>query len=177
MITIRLEAEFEIWKKSFLSSFEDAGWSKIREAYTFRHIGGSFVDYALRKEHLLVNIKKDFPTDILIHLIAVGLPVYIQEKIDRSKITSTEVMFTELRKLDGQTYKKKTKFNLPTDDAKNENQRPTNRQNDYKPFSYCEKQGYPNRYHPVEKCRLKQKNEKIKSENIKELIIPKSKKF
>lgn len=56
IVTIGLDVEFETWRKVILDSFRETGWRKHREAYSFRYIGGSLVDYALRKENLLVNI-------------------------------------------------------------------------------------------------------------------------
>ncbi|KAK2578585.1 hypothetical protein KPH14_000919 [Odynerus spinipes] len=105
VITIGLD--FDTWEKAFLDSFRETGWHKDREAYSFRYIGGSLIDYALRKENLLVNVRENFPTDILISLIVTDLPITIQDKIEKTKITSMEELLTELRKLESSIQKEK----------------------------------------------------------------------
>ncbi|XP_076301773.1 uncharacterized protein LOC143219848 [Lasioglossum baleicum] len=108
VVTIGLDVEFEIWRTIFLDSFRETGWRKSKEAYSFRYIGGSLVDYALRKENLLVNIRNNFPVDILIDLIVTDLPTMVQDRIEKTKVASMENLLTELRKLENLVQRKKT---------------------------------------------------------------------
>lgn len=168
IITIGLDKNFDVWKKTFLDSFRETSWQKSREAYSFRYIGGSLVDYALRKENLLVNIREDFPTDILVDLIVTDLPIGIQDKIEKTKVTSMEVLLSELRKLESLVQKRKTvaKINPETSTPGQKNQPPvpiTER----KPCTYCDKKGFPGRFHPEALCRLKQKEQNDQPRYIK----------
>ncbi|KYN03200.1 hypothetical protein ALC62_05962 [Cyphomyrmex costatus] len=157
VVTIGLDAEFQTWKKIFLDSFREIGWRKNREAYSFRYIGGSLVDYALRKENLLVNIRNNFPVDILIDLIVTDLPIMIQDRIEKTKTTSMEDLLTELRKLENLVQRRKTFSHVNA--SKNGTER--------KPCSYCEKKGFPERFHPEALCRLRQKEQTEQPKNIK----------
>lgn len=168
VITIGLDVDFDTWKKSFLDSFRETSWHKSREAYSFRYIGGSLVDYALRKENLLVNIREKFPTDILIDLIVTDLPIMIQDKIEKTKVTSIEDLVAELRTLESLVQKRKTmtKTNsgVPNTSQKNQTQTPITER---KPCSFCDKRGFPGRFHPEALCRLKQKEQNEQPRNIK----------
>lgn len=168
VITIGLDANFETWEKIFLDSFRETGWHKYREAYSFRYIGGSLVDYALRKENLLVNIRNNFPTDILIDLIVTDLPIMVQDKIEKTKVTSIEDLLAELRKLESSVQKRKTftRTNPGTSNPNQKNQIQTPI-TERKPCSYCDKKGFPGRFHPEALCRLKQKEQSEQPKNIK----------
>lgn len=163
VITIGLQEDFDTWKKSFLNSFRETGWQKNREAYCFRYIGGSLVDYAIRKENLLVNIRENFPTDILIDLIVTDLPIIIQDKMEKTKVTSMEDLLAKLRTLESLVEKRKavTKTNsgAPSPSQKNQTQTQTTER---KPCPFCDKKGFPGRFHPEALCRLKQ-NEQPKN--------------
>lgn len=151
VITIGLNASFEAWKEVFLDSFRETGWDKYRESYTFRYVGGSLVDYALRKENLLVNIRDNFPTDILIDLIVIYLPIIVQFKIEKTKVTSMKDLLAELRKLESLVQGRKTFTN-----QKNQIPVPIA---DRTPCPYCEKRGSPGRFHPEALCKLKKKEQ------------------
>jgi len=183
VITIGLDADFETWKKIILDSFRETGWRRHKEAYSFRYIGGSLVDYALRKENLLVNIRDNFPIDILIDLIVIDLPIMVQDKIEKTKVTSMEELLTELRKLESLVQKKKTIFHANASkngdqlitrvnqgtanpNQKNQIQSP-NISTEKKPCAFCDKKGFPGRFHPEVICRLKQKEQIEQQKNIK----------
>ncbi|KAK2577719.1 hypothetical protein KPH14_012880 [Odynerus spinipes] len=163
-MALGLDESFEVWKKSMLESFRETGWRKYREAYSFRYIGGSLIDYALRKENLLVNLRSNFPIDILIDLIITDLPIYIQDRIDRTEVTSIEEMLGELRKLEGLVQRKKT--SNYTSNSETNNQR-GGRTNEKKPCPYCEAKGFPGRFHSETICRLKQRDANRDPKNIK----------
>lgn len=46
LIILDLENDCQIWKNNCLDSFCETSWHKHREAYSFRYIRGSLVDYA-----------------------------------------------------------------------------------------------------------------------------------
>lgn len=166
VMSLGLDESFNRWRKCMLESFRETGWRKHREAYTFRYIGGSLVDYAMRKENLLVHLRKDFPIDILIDLIITDLPVYVQDRIDRTEVTSIEDMLRELRKLEGLVQRKKTYnySNISNDETSNQRGARTNEK---KPCPYCELKGFPGRFHPETICRQKQRDAYKDQKNIK----------
>ncbi|KAF2880590.1 hypothetical protein ILUMI_25584 [Ignelater luminosus] len=97
-----------------------------------------------------------------INLVVCGLPIEIQEKIDREEVTTTEKLFNELRKLEDSFRKKK---NISTDSTnirqqvkrkdKEDDLRKKNLTSERKACWICELLGYPNRYHQPSECRNK----------------------
>ncbi|ESO05283.1 hypothetical protein HELRODRAFT_171644 [Helobdella robusta] len=83
------------WRKSFLTIFADRSWKKIRTAYNYKYLGSSLIDYALAKENLCLEIEMS-----RINMIVMGLPVEIQNQLDREEITTIEKLFKELTKID-----------------------------------------------------------------------------
>lgn len=169
LITLGLDNSFQIWKNNCLDSFCETSWHKYREAYSFRYIGGSLVDYAFRKENLLLNLRNNFPTDILIDLIVTSLPNFLQDRIDISYVTTFEKLLGELRKLEGLTKYEKAR-NIKNGKMINsaEHLSSTNRKIDKKePCSICDKNGFPGRFHPETLCRLKNRRfNNFKQENV-----------
>ncbi|XP_044766220.1 uncharacterized protein LOC123322343 [Coccinella septempunctata] len=156
LIILGLETDFQIWKNNCLDSFCETSWHKHREAYSFRYIGGSLVDYAFRKENLLLNLRNNFPTDILIDLIVTSLPNFLQDIIDRSNVTTFEKLLGELRKLEGSTKYENARNTKNGKMNKSAEQLPSLTKADKKePCSICDKNGFPGRFHPEALCRLK----------------------
>ncbi|KAF0744915.1 pickpocket protein 28-like isoform X1 [Aphis craccivora] len=50
---------------------------------------GLLLDYALKKERLLLEIRKSIDTSTLVDLIAVGLPNFVSDKINREELENT----------------------------------------------------------------------------------------
>ncbi|XP_072393540.1 uncharacterized protein [Diabrotica undecimpunctata] len=162
IITLGLDNSFEVWKINFLDSFCETGWHNHRQAYSFRYIGGSIVDYAFRKENLLLNIKNDFPIDILIDLIVTNLPIYIQDNINRADVTTMEKLVGELRKLESLVIKKKNKLETKPNFYQKSTIIPEEQKTT---CQYCDRKGFPGRFHLEAICRLKQKDKKVTKEN------------
>ncbi|XP_050591367.1 uncharacterized protein LOC126922618 [Bombus affinis] len=49
------EYNWENWKAAFLKTFSNKGWSAVRYAYNFKYISGSFTEYAIKKERLILE--------------------------------------------------------------------------------------------------------------------------
>ena len=81
---------WSLWSESFRTVFGDKGWSKMRYAFSYKYIAGSFVDYALKKECLILEIEKEMTTTTRINLIVHGLPIDIQDKLDKEEISTTD---------------------------------------------------------------------------------------
>lgn len=166
LITLGIEESFDTWK-SMLDNFRETGWKKCREAYKFKYIGGSLVDFAVRKQYLLLNLRKDLVIGAIIELIVTKLLIHIQDKMDRTQINTFADLVGELRKLESQVQKKKT---FDQNNSPNNNQRairPAIQTNERKPCSYCESKGFIGRYYPETICRLKQRDTNKDSKNIK----------
>lgn len=78
------------WRNSFLTVFIDKGWSKVRKAHSFKYLGGSLVDYALAKERLCLEVESESTVLSRINMIAVGLPLAVQDELDREETTTIE---------------------------------------------------------------------------------------
>lgn len=135
-----------MWKENFCETYADKGWIPIRYAILYKYINGSLLDYALKKERILLEMNKTIDNSTLIDLIAVGLPEFIADRINRQKLHTTSDLFNELGSLEHlmkrRTTNKNTKENLEKKQQKN-------------PCKICEKKGKMNRYHPESTCWYK----------------------
>lgn len=150
LIRLTVDAGWSEWKKNFLKCFTDNGWNNVTYALSFKYQEGSLTDYAMRKEKLLIDFNKDMDIKSLIALIAVGLPEFILNKIDRTELKETSDLFNELRQLECLVKKKfQKKFTLDSQKKYEEK----------KPCKTCEDLGKGVRYHPNEKCWFKRNGE------------------
>ncbi|KAI2807933.1 hypothetical protein BLOT_005873 [Blomia tropicalis] len=89
------------WMDSMKSVFCNGDWTKIRNAYNFRFdMSGEYVDYVLQKEKLILELNDHIPTEVLISLIVIGLPVDIQNELNKDEIQSTEKLIAELSRFE-----------------------------------------------------------------------------
>lgn len=168
LIKLTVEADWNKWEKSFCETFANKGWSPIRYALTFKYQAGSLLEYALKKEKLLLEVRKSIDTETLIDLIAYGLPNYVADKIDRETLQETEDLYNELGKLEHFVEKNKYgKKNYVYSDIK------TKKTEEKKPCKICTDENKGKRYHPEENCWFNKKNQKavVKSVNNSELEI------
>ncbi|KAF9424312.1 hypothetical protein HW555_000451 [Spodoptera exigua] len=100
LIKFTVESEWIKWEKNFCETFGNKGWSPIRYALGFKYQSGSLLEYALKKEKLLLEVRKTIDTGTLIDLIAAGLPNYLSDKIDRETLQQTEDLYNEIGKLE-----------------------------------------------------------------------------
>lgn len=142
------ENDWQGWRQKLIETFSSKGWSSRTYAHYFRYKEGSLVQYAIKKERLLLEINKDTDADTMIDRIAFGLPEFMREKINRDEIENTKDLINELQKLEGITDKKKIfkKEGKPEYKVKNEEK---------KPCKTCEDMGKGVKYHPEEKCWFK----------------------
>lgn len=157
--------DWRAWETSFKKVFAAKGWSQVRYAYSFRFMTGSLIEYALRKEKLVLEVESRMTEISRINLIVMGLPIYIQDKLDREAKKSTDELINKLGQYE--TNDKPKSVNKKYDgDIKTGEQRGS-RSNSEKQFvkrpcSICESLGYRNRFHPLDKCR--NRNEQLQSE-------------
>lgn len=100
LIKYTINSEWAIWKKNFLKTYTNKGWSPIRYAILFKYRQGSLLEYALKKEKLLLEINKLIDKSTLIDLIVTGLPNFIADEIDRDQLKETEDLFHNIRGLE-----------------------------------------------------------------------------
>lgn len=74
LIKYTVNSEWSIWKKNFCETYADKGWSPVRYAILFKYMQGTLLEYALKKEKLLLEVNKSIDKATLINLIATGLP-------------------------------------------------------------------------------------------------------
>ncbi|CAB3260265.1 unnamed protein product [Arctia plantaginis] len=83
LIKLTVNSEWSLWKTNFCETYGNKGWSQIKYAFKFRFQSGSLLEYATKKEKLLLEVNKHIDTQTMINLIVMGLPNYIIEKINK----------------------------------------------------------------------------------------------
>ncbi|KAJ8685028.1 hypothetical protein QAD02_020821 [Eretmocerus hayati] len=109
LIKLTLHSGWNTWKEKFWETYANKGWSPISYALMFRYKNGSSLDYAIRKEKLLLEIRKSIDTGTLIDIIATGLPNFVLNRIDRGSLEKMEDLFNELGNLEHLVNKKSLK--------------------------------------------------------------------
>lgn len=106
------------WSISLLLVYADKSWSNVRFAYNYKYINGSLIDYALKKERLLLEIESSISNMSRINLIVMGLPFNIQDKLDKEEIINTDLLMNRIRMYETgynkQKREDKVKFNSNT---------------------------------------------------------------
>lgn len=169
IIKLTVNSEWAVWKDNFCETYGNKGWSQVKYAFTFRFQAGSLLEYATKKEKLLLEINKHIDTQTMINLIVMGLPDYIINKIDKETIKSTASLCNEIGKHEyvvnkKNSYKNKKDFY----DYKDKSDKT-------KPCKTCENLNKGTRFHPEEKCWFKQTGEynykKSNSKTINNSVI------
>ncbi|XP_043270946.1 uncharacterized protein [Venturia canescens] len=162
--TNSLSHAWEFWNNSFVDTFGQKAWSEIAYAYNFKYLNGSFLEFALKKRNMLLDVDPKLTISSQINLIVIMLPNVVRARLNKKSLTNMEDLMSTLRQIDPMKIKLNNNSN-----ERNEDKHKT--QNKYSPCSYCEGVGFPNRYHPEQLCRTKithqkgNKNEKIKVAN------------
>lgn len=101
----RCDLKFSIFKEKFLKVYDSKGWQSSRKAIEFKYMGGKYLDYAVKKEKLLVEDEKAISESMLIKLIVSGLPNRVSEKLDKTKCKTVEDVLASLSILDSDFIK------------------------------------------------------------------------
>ena len=152
-------SEWEEWKEKFLETFQNRGWNMVTYAFAFRYKERFLIDYAMKKERLILDINKSIGPKTLIDLIATGLPEFILNKITRDDLKDSTDLFNKIRKYEGIVYKK------ITTKSNNSNFGHKIRVEGKKPCKTCENLNKGSRYHPEEACWFKTKDTKNEKTN------------
>lgn len=152
------------WKEDFVETYSDKGWSTARYAINFKYIGGSLLDYALKKEKILLEVDKNMNAEMMILLIAISLPEYISDRIDRNEIKGTRDLLKRIKSLEYLVEK--------GDFSEEKNPPPTykNKVGKKNPCKVCELMGKKNRHHPESVCWFRTKTDKEEEKNPIKLV-------
>jgi len=150
---LEIDNNWSEWKKRFLETFADKGWNSWRYALAFRYKEGALINYATKKERLLLDVNKKMDPASLVAIIIAGIPDFIADRIDQDEVKDSTSLFNEIRKYESLTNKKAVK------DYKLDNKKKIFEK---KPCGTCETLGKGARYHPEEKCWFKE-HEKSKN--------------
>lgn len=172
------ETEYDQWKASFRTVFTDRGWANVAYAYSFKYVAGSLVEYALKKEGLLLDVEKTMSETSRICHIVVGLPRNVMEKIDRDQIKSTDQLINELRRFEpsgGQKKEERPKKDerlreMPLEKGRASTAVQNAERNSKEPCYKCAAIGRPNLSHPPRLCRNAKLYEKLKEANLLNLL-------
>lgn len=151
------DREWTDWRKAFVETYTPKGWSDVRSALKFKHLGGSMIDYANTKERKLLEVDQTMPEKFRVYQIVCGLPTEVQARIDRETETFAGLI-AKLRELNDAYDRKKC-----DDRTFKENKLDISRSvadklfAEKKPCPFCEAIGFRNNFHPLESCRNKQR--------------------
>lgn len=155
LIKLTIDSEWSTWKNKFCESFANKGWNPVTYALLFKYKEGSLLDYAIRKEKLLLDMRRSIDTGTLVDLIAAGFPEFILNKIDREALKDTVDLFNEVSKYEHMVNKKNI---LPIKKFGDVSLMKTNDRNEEKkPCKICEKLNKFNRFHPEALCWFRTK--------------------
>ena len=155
LIKLTVKSEWAVWKNNFCETYGNKGWSQVKYAFTFRFQAGSLLEYATKKEKLLLEVNKHIDIHTMINLIVIGLPDYIMYKIDKEKVDSTSSLYKEIGKFEHMANKNSVIKKRNTYEIRGQHDK-------FKPCKICENLNKGNRYHPEEKCWFKQTEENNK---------------
>lgn len=168
LIKLTVDSKWDKWEKLFCETFVNKGWQPIRYALSYKYQTGSLLDYALKKEKLLLEVRKSIDTGTLIDLIAFGLPNYVADKIDRETLKGTQDLHSEIGKFEHLVGKdKQDKKNIKYSETKFRKIEKTS------PCQLCLREKRGNRYHCEENCWFKGNNQRsvVKTVNNSELEV------
>jgi len=186
---IGIDASWETWKENLIKTYGDSSWKPVNYAFTFKYLLGSYIEYTVKKERLLLELDRQLVPMTILDLIVVGLPSHIQNSLSRNSVTNVDQLREKLRKYEAEdkvfesnTYQNSKKSSPPS---------PTLRSNKFKfkdgvshksnskifnnksksikdkvPCSICATMGAPWRFHPETECWYKDNVVKKESNNI-----------
>lgn len=163
LIKYTINSEWCNWKKKFCETYVDKGWSPIRYAFLYKYRQGTLLEYALKKERLLLEVNKLLDKRTLIDLIVIGLPNFIADEIDRNTLNDTEDLFSSIRGLEHLMNNKTMGKKVIDWESKTKENNLKGR-----PCRICEKEKKGTRYHSESVCWFKNKdNDRSKKQPIR----------
>lgn len=142
------QASWYHWTTSMRDIFGVRNFAAVRAVYNFKYLSGRFIDYALKKENLILDLDPKITESTRIDMIVLGLPLKIQDQLKREELKGTDALFKELSDLDISHNEVGSK---KTTDKRSE----MKTLSDKKPCSICLKMDKPDRFHPENRCWFK----------------------
>jgi len=99
LTSVSLNSPWNYWESSFIETFGESTWKDIEYAYKYRFMGGSFLDYALKKRNLLLNIDPQLSISSQINFIVIGLPKFAWIHLNKGELNSIENLMSKLRQI------------------------------------------------------------------------------
>ncbi len=160
---LSISADWTEWKELLLTTFSDSSWKPIRYAFNYRYLSGSLIDYAIKKERILLELDRNLPSLVILDLIVVGLPHHIQNSLNRNNVTSISLLHNKLKKFESEDkdFSSKPKYNSSKIFSTNKNGNDGSNVKNFekkksnvikKPCSICAGKGFENRFHPESNC-------------------------
>lgn len=153
MIKLSGQSEWSEWKRNFVETYANKGWAASRYALSFKYQAGSLLEYAIKKEKLLLEIRKSMDQGTLIDIIAAGLPNFVADQINKEEILATRDLFNEIGRLEHLVRRKRDNEKKPNINMKQ------------KPCKICEKLNKGTRFHPEPACWFRNKEEEAERKN------------
>jgi len=161
---------WEFWKNSFMENFGQRSLSTAKQAFTYRYVSGSLSDYVQTKQNLLANFNPYMhETDKIAH-IALGLPPYLQDRINLADANTLGKLLTTINSFNNPNPRSISTLNSnnSTSQAASSNTfaslRPRN------PCAYCQKKRFE-RFHLEKECFTKFRDNQRKS-NVTNDLTP-----
>lgn len=161
-------SNWSAWKSSFIAIFGPKTWREARIAYGYIWKFGPYRDYALEKERLLLELDSTMSESIRIDNIVIGLPLHVQDDLNRDSIKTVNQLINELTQLNPRP---KSKFHSSSakssssstwrDEPRKSRTEYKTRESDKSPCMFCELIGYKGNFHPVDQCRNRRKAEDL----------------
>ena len=95
-----LSDPWEEWKNQFVDDFSHKGWSDVRYAYNFKYSSGKLAEFAFKKYRLLLECDPSLSVLSQINLVVLGLPEFVQNRIERQEMLSHSDLIAKLQTLE-----------------------------------------------------------------------------
>lgn len=125
---------------------------------------GTYKDYAIEKEKLLLQLDSNMTEAAVIDNIVIGLPLHVQDELNREELKSTNQLMAELSQFTARPQRSSfagSKSANWREERGKPKVAPKVFEKEKKPCTFCELIGYENFFHPLEKCRNRSKAEQL----------------
>lgn len=100
MRTFHDTTAWNLWRESFIDNFGICGLSSARKAIEYKYFSGSLSDYCQNKLSLLAGFNPKMDEDTRLALIALGLPIHLQNRINLAECSTVGKLITLINTFD-----------------------------------------------------------------------------
>lgn len=121
--------DWSSWKTSLMDTFEAKSFLSDKKAFDYRYFSGSYVEYALKKENLLLDMDLNLNEMARISLIVSGLPFQMIPKFEKEKCITFSTLVKKLSVFDktfrtDRKEKREKESGGKVEDSKSEKKKP-----------------------------------------------------